>query len=160
MLPEPQRVLKLRIYCASCEYLHAFAQKHWMIESGRLLSEDFCRRLTDAFSYSSDDVVWLPIVGGIPGDDLAIFADEDGRKGVGERLVVAWSDADIEILCNCGKIFFCGRGEVPVEKFFFGVVAGVGSTVAAEDLRRVVGGVEADAEEVGLVVEGWIGGGR
>ena len=45
-----------------------------------------------------------------------------------------------------------------MEEFSVGVVAGVGATVAAENLRSVVGGVKADAEKVSLVVEGWVGG--
>ena len=62
---------------------------------------------------------------------------------------------------NCvtaGRSFSVGRGEVPMEEFLVGVVAGVGSAVAAEDFGRVVGGVEADAEKVGLFVEGGVGG--
>ena len=39
-----------------------------------------------------------------------------------------------------------------------GVAAGVGSAVAAEDFGGVVGGVEADAEEVGFGVEVGVGG--
>ena len=62
---------------------------------------------------------------------------------MGERFAVAGGHADVEELCNCGEIFFCGSGEVPVEELFVGVVAGVGAAVAAEDFRRVVGGVEA-----------------
>jgi len=44
-----------------------------------------------------------------------------------------------------------------VEEFFVGVFAGVGSAVAAEDLGGVVGGVEANAEKVGLIAEGRVG---
>ena len=89
---------------------------------------------------------------------LAVFADEDGREGVGEGFAVAGGDADVEKLCNRGEIFFCGSGEVPVEELLVGVVAGVGAAVAAEDFGGVVGGIEADAEEVGLVVERGVGG--
>ncbi len=77
---------------------------------------------------------------------------------MGEGFVVAGGDADVEELCDRGEIFFGGCGEVPVEELFVGVVAGVGAAVAAEDLRSIVGGVEADAEEVGLVIEGRVGG--
>ena len=44
-----------------------------------------------------------------------------------------------------------------MEEFFVGVLAGVGSAVTAEDLGGVVGGVEADADEVGLIAEGGVG---
>src|SRR5438445_3532010 len=102
------------------------------------------------FADGGENVFWVPVVGGIPRDDFAVLADEDGRKGVGDRFAVAGSDADVEELCNRGEIFFCGGGEVPVEELFVGVVAGVGAAVAAEDFGGVVGGVEADAEEMGL----------
>ena len=81
-----------------------------MIESGCLLSGESRRGLTDVFSYRRDDVFGLPVVVGIPGDDLAVLADEDGGERVGERFVVAWSDADVEELRDGGKIFFCWRG--------------------------------------------------
>jgi len=47
-----------------------------------------------------------------------------------------------------------------MEKFFVGVAAGVSAAIAAKDFGRVVGGVEADADEMSLLVEGWVGGKR
>ena len=73
-----------------------------------------------------------------------------------EGFAVAGGYAYIEILCHRGKIFLGGCGEVPVEKLLVGVVAGVGSAVAAEDFGCVVGEIEADADEVGLFVEGGV----
>ena len=89
---------------------------------------------------------------------FAVFADENGRKGVNQGFAVARSDAYIEVLRDGGKLFFRRSGEVPVEEFFLGVLAGVGAAVAAKHLRRVVGRVEADAEKMGLLVECGVGG--
>lgn len=77
---------------------------------------------------------------------------------MGEGLVVSGSDAYVEELGDGGEVLDRGRSEVPVGEGLFGEVAGVGSAVAAKDLGGVVGGVEADAEEMGTGVEGGIGG--
>jgi len=103
------------------------------------------------------EVGGLPVVGGGPGGYFAVFADDDGGEGVGERFGVAGGDAYVEELGDGGEIFFRGGGEVPVLEGLGGVVAGVGSAVAAEDLGGVVGGVEGDAEEVGFGVEVGVG---
>ena len=66
-----------------------------------------------------------------------------------EGFAVSGGYAYIKILCNCAEIFFRGCGEVPMEKFLVGVVAGVGSAVAAQNFGRVVGGIKADAVEEG-----------
>ena len=71
---------------------------------------------------------------------------------MGQRFLITRCYAHVEILSEGRKIFFSGRGEVPMKKFFFGVVAGVGTAVAAEDLGSVVRRIEADAEKVCLVV--------
>jgi hypothetical protein len=62
---------------------------------------------------------------------------------------VAGGDAYVEELRDSGEVFFGGGGEVPVIEGLLSVTAGVGSAVAAEDFGGVVGGVEADAEQVG-----------
>src|SRR5260370_12165635 len=111
-----------------------------------------------SFFYCGEDFFRFRVVGGVPGGDLAVFAEEDGGEGVGDGLGVGVGDAYGEEVSYGGEVFFGGRGEVPVGEGLFGVVAGVGSAVAAEDLGGVVGGIEADAEEVGPVVEGGVGG--
>jgi len=70
-----------------------------------------------------------------------------------EGFAVAWSDSHVEILCNRSEIFFRRGGEVPVKKFFVGVVAGVGAAVAAKNFGSVVRGIEADADQMSLFVE-------
>jgi hypothetical protein len=115
------------------------------------------RRLTGFFSHSSDNVFGVPVVGGIPGNDPAVFADEDGRERVREGFVVTWGDANIEVLGNGREVLFGRRGEVPVEEFLVRIVTGIGATITAENLRRVVGRIEADGDEVGLFVERGIG---
>ena len=69
-----------------------------------------------------------------------------------EGFVVARSHSHIEILCNRSEIFFRRSGEVPMKELFVGVVAGVGAAVAAKNFRSVVGGIEADADEMSLMV--------
>jgi len=76
---------------------------------------------------------------------------------VGEGGLVG-CDADVEELGDLRELFEGWGGEVPVEEALFGVLAGVGAAVAAEDGGGVVGGVEADAEEMGVGEEGGIGG--
>ena len=76
---------------------------------------------------------------------------------MGDGPGVGAGDAYVEELRDCWEVFFRRCGEVPVEEFFVGVLAGVGSAVAAEDLGGVVGGVEADADKVGLIAEGGVG---
>ena len=56
-----------------------------------------------------------------------------------ERLAVSGRHADVEELRNGGQIGFAGSGEVPMLEGLFGVLAGVGAAVAAQDLRCVVG---------------------
>src|SRR6185312_3862419 len=85
---------------------------------------------------------------------------EYGGERVVQGLLIAGSDAYIKILSDGGKFLFAGRGKVPVREGFFRVAAGVGSAIAAQHLRRVVGGVEADAEQVSLRVDGGVGGER
>ena len=119
-----------------------------MIEFDFLLSEiavgvsgvfsDSCRDFFSScssdrgcFAEGDEDFFRVPVVGGVPGYDPAVFADQDGREGVGEGFAVARGDTDVEELCNRGEIFFCGSREVPVEEFFVGVIAGVGAAVAA-----------------------------
>lgn len=129
-----------------------------MIELVCLLSGDIRRGLTDVFSYGRDDVFRLPVVIGVPGENLAVFANKDGGERMREGFVVARRNPYVEELGDGREIFFCRRGKVPVEKFFVGVVAGVGATVTAKDLWRVVGGIEADGDEMSLLVERRIGG--
>ena len=129
-----------------------------MCESALLLSGSRRRRLTGVFSYSSDDVFRLPIAVRIPRDDFAVFADENRRERMSEGFVVAGGDANVEELRDRGKIFFRWSNEVPVQKFFVGVVAGVRTAVAAKHLRCVVGRIEADGDEMSLFVERRIGG--
>lgn len=105
-----------------------------------------------------EDVRWLPVVGGVPGDDFAVLADEDGGERVGEGLRIAGGDAHVEVLGHTGEFVGGWGGEVPVLKGLVGEAPRVGAAVAAEDLRRVVGGVERDAQEVGLPVELGVGG--
>lgn len=70
-----------------------------------------------------------------------------------QGLVLSWSHSYIEVLRNCGELFFRRGGEVPVEELFFGVLPGIGATIAAKYLGRIVRRIEADAEKVGLFVE-------
>ena len=46
----------------------------------RLLSECFSVLLGNVFSDGGNDVVGLPLVRGVPLDDLAVFADEHGGE--------------------------------------------------------------------------------
>jgi hypothetical protein len=128
-----------------------------MTESDSLLSGDSWRRLSGVFSYCGYNLIWIPVVGWVPGDDLAVFADEDRREGMGEGLAIAGGNTDIKELGKGREIFLGGRCEVPVEKLFVGVVAGVGAAVAAEHLGSIVARVKADAEEMSSAVEGRIG---
>ena len=106
-----------------------------------------------------EEVGGFPVVGGVEGDNAAVFADEDGGERVGEGAGVrAGGDAEVEELGDLGELGCGWGGEVPVLKGFVGEAAGVGAAVAAEDLRGVVGGVEGDAEEVGFAVELGVGG--
>ena len=74
-----------------------------------------------------------------------------------ERFALARSNAYVEELCE-GRQFLLGwRGKVPVGEGFFGVIARVAAAVAAQDLRGVVSGIEADADEVGFGVGGGVG---
>jgi hypothetical protein len=128
-----------------------------MAELGDLLSEAMQLRLSGAFSYGSKNIFRVPVVGGIPRDDLSVLADQDGGERVCKGLIVSRSNADVEILCNRWKIFFRGSRKVPVKELFVGVVAGISAAVAAKYFGCVVRGIEADADEVSLFVERRIG---
>src|SRR6201996_4455044 len=93
-----------------------------------------CGELFDARQHLSR----LPVVGRIPLNDLAVFADEDGRKGVGQGLVGLGRHAYVEELMDGGEAVLGGSGKVPMGEFLFRVTAGVGPAVAAKDLRGVV----------------------
>ena len=77
-----------------------------------------------------------------------------------ERFAVAWGDTDVKKLCHRGQLFFRRSSKVPMKKSFIGIVASVGATIAAKNPGCVISGVEADADEVGLLIEGWVGGER
>ena len=70
-----------------------------------------------------------------------------------EGFVVASCDTNVEELSDCGKIFFRWGSEVPMQKFFVCVVTGVRATVAAKYLRCVVGRIEADGDQMSLLIE-------
>ncbi len=104
-----------------------------------------------------EDIRYGPVVGGVEGDDLAVLADDQGGEGVLKYSFRSWGDAEVEVLLHLGEFGEGGGGEVPVLEGLVGVAAGVGGAVAFEDGRGVVGGVEADGEEVGLGVEFGVG---
>src|ERR1700677_3381738 len=101
----------------------------------------------------SKHVGGLPFVGRVPGNDLAVLPNQHRRERVGERLAVARRNANIEELSDCGKLLRKRRGEVPVGNLFVAVTARVGAAVATQHLWRVVARVEADTEQMRLVVE-------
>jgi len=72
---------------------------------------------------------------------------------VGDGVVGAGGDADVEVLGHLLEGGLFGDSEIPVGEGLFGVAADVLSAVGSEALRGVVVGVEADAEEVGFVIE-------
>ena len=98
-----------------------------------------------------------PVVGGVEGEDLAIFADDYGAERVLEGSVFAGCDADVEELLHFGEFGDGGCGKLPVLEGFVDVVAGVGRAIAAQDFGCVVGGIEADAEQVRVLVERGVG---
>lgn len=98
-----------------------------------------------------------PVVGGVKGYDFTVLANDDGRKGVLEGSAFSGCDADVEVLFHLWKLGDGGRGEIPMLEGLFDIVAGVGGAVTAQDPGRVVGGIEADTEQMRLAVEGWIG---
>ncbi len=75
-----------------------------------------------------------------------------------QRLAVSRRDAYVEVLGDGGEFFLGRGGEIPMEKFFFGVLSGVGTSIATQHLRSVVRRVEADAEEMSLLIESGVGG--
>ncbi len=120
----------------------------------------FCQSETSGCSYFfelSDDIRGSPVVVGIPGCDLTVFSYQNGRQGVVEGLTVAGGNAYVEELGNSGEILF-GRGsEVPMLEGLPGGAAKIVTGVGAEDGGGIVGGIEADAEEVGPGVEAGVG---
>ncbi len=71
--------------------------------------------------------------------------------------IFAGSYADVEELFHGREVGDRGRGELPVLEGFVGEVAGVSSAVAAQNFGRIVGGIEADAEQVRMLVARRIG---
>lgn len=76
---------------------------------------------------------------------------------MGEGFGVGAGYAQVEVLGEGSQIGGGWGGEVPVIEGLVREAAGVGAAVAAQNPRGVVGGVEGDAEEVGLAVEGRVG---
>lgn len=71
--------------------------------------------------------------------------------------VLAGGYADVEVLLHFGQLGEGGSGELPVFEGFVNIVAGVGCAIAAKDFGSVVGGIEADTEEVRVLVERGVG---
>jgi len=71
---------------------------------------------------------------------------------VGDGAIFFRRCADVKEAQQRSQIGFAGGGEVPVLEGFVCVLAGVGAAVAAQHLWRVVFGIEADAEQAGLLV--------
>src|SRR5580698_5350773 len=102
-----------------------------MIDLCLLLSGGIVCRLNGVLSDCCDDVIWLPFIGWIPLDDLAIFTDEDRRQGVSEGLAVPRRHTYVEELSDGREIFYRWGREVPMSKPFVGVVPRVGTAVTA-----------------------------
>src|SRR3954466_9637038 len=70
-----------------------------------------------------------------------------------KRLVITWGDTDTEKSRNCRKLFLQRCSEIPMGEGLFSIVAGIGSSIATQDGRRVLSGIKADAEQVRLGVQ-------
>src|ERR1700733_7544467 len=91
-----------------------------------------------------------PIIVWVPAKNLALGGDDGGGKRVSQGVVATRTHAHIKKLLH--RIQFRGGrcGKVPVRK---PRIAGVCGPIAVQYLRRVIGWIEADTQQMSSAVE-------
>src|SRR5215217_592575 len=114
----------------------------------RILSASSAAR----FYHLSYDVFRFPVVSNVNLRDLAIRIYDHGSQSVND-LVLLREICEPKKLRNVFHLPGCASGKFPVCKSLVLVALSVCSTIAAQHLRRVVRGIDADAEQVSLFIE-------
>src|SRR5271170_6009683 len=98
----------------------------------------------------------LPVGAVIPAVNLSVGRDDGGAEGVGDQAAI-FAVGESEIVGKFLQFGLRNRGELPVREQRRIFVGGAGEAVGAENFGRVVGGIQADAEQVSLAVASGIG---
>src|SRR5581483_9060519 len=94
-----------------------------------------------------------PVIRRVERDDPSVFANHNGSERMLQRTLFAGCYADVKELLHLRQFLFTWSSELPVIEGLLRVPAGVSAAVALEHLRRVVCRIEADAEQVCVLVE-------
>ena len=98
----------------------------------------------------------LPVGAVIPLENFSVRRDDGGGEGVSDQAAF-FSVGQGEIIGELGQFSLRDCGEFPVREECGIFASGAGETVGAQDFGRVLGGIEADAEQVGFAVTRGIG---
>src|SRR5580692_9797197 len=104
-----------------------------------------------------EHLVHGPFIARIEGDNFAIASDQRGGESMRDGVIGGLRDAYVEILRHFCERGLVGHSEIPMRERVHGIAADVTGAISSQPFRRIVVGIEAYAEQVGLVVQTRIG---